>query len=169
MSLEAGQEVNLLELVMLALLPALPSARWYYGFLRERSGRKKMWREWEDCENHDKYTNQCCFNNEKNFPPAPDGFNATVAILVALFCWPIILLIFAVMAKPKQTTLEARLEKQAYERRNAELEAELDRSRRELEGPSEIERLRAERDKYKKRYERERDRPDRKYIDRERY
>lgn len=102
-------------------LPAPIFARWYYGFLRRRSADKPN--SLRLCSVHEASNlRNCCFAKKENFRPWADWVSALFAIGVALLCWPLIGLIFFVMAKPKQTSYELQAELEQRDKRIAELE-----------------------------------------------
>jgi hypothetical protein len=83
--------------------PSLPAARWYYGFLRERSHRS--------------------YSLHGGLMPTPDRLLAAIAISVSII-WPLVVLIFLVMSNPRPTSLEIQQQREAMQRYNEELEAE---------------------------------------------
>lgn len=107
-------------------IPAPFFARWYYSFLRRRTADKPN--SVRLCSHHrETDLRHCCFGQKENFRPWADWVCATDAIVTALLCWPLIGLIFFVMAKPQKTSYELAVELERRDKRIAELErAELD-------------------------------------------
>lgn len=78
------------------------------------------------------YRRQCCAKETANQKPAPSWWISLVACVSALI-WPLVLLLLAVIAKPKEHPREIEERELQRKARIAELEKDLEESRKALE------------------------------------